>query len=1283
MSKILQKCVNVLLVLAMLLTSISGICITAHAEETSVEIVSFVRGKVGDLRSSELLEAKVTGYDGKISDLTFTWDNQVRTYLYVYNSSNMYNIKDTAGEVEIDGSTYFLGILLDKGDYYSGKGYAWASVYGAQLGYSSLNGTVTVTVTDKDGNIIGKDSYTDFANASLQADLAAAKYGVFEGETINLKDMLGRSAIVHIDCEACVVGEASTANSDVISVSKDNGEYLVKGLESGIAKISLSLRKNNCKFHQNSGTCEINNEVYVFKKPITSTTTTTLTLTNIDSKCEYFIGNVAGTKTAENTVVFEDLNPDTTYEVTVRGDYGEGYAYAYVTDTTKPVFKATVNFYTDNALADTLEYYNVSGNIFLKKDDSDEYISLTKSAVGKYTAEVANGIYHIYYKNSSYTRFGDYQLTIDNENNELNIHTYSVRYDANGGTFTGIGGVHQAGKAAYVTDVLPTRSGYKFLYWTDKDGNQYKPGQVITAEIFKPYVLTAQWEDAVDVKVNVTLNHGQDNSSDDDVAFRLIKIVNGVSYPTEYAEELTADSHAGYAYSSSGTVSTYTAATKTFDGEKGAKYSVTCGKSGYELKSVSSTTDAEGNTVIDVELEFAPNNFDLVFNVKMDESVPSQLYPASVNVQVTYWGYDSNDKLGWHIIEQHKDGTSVPVGFDANGNGTGSYPVWQLWSDNINPYFYRIEVDSYILADGTIVTNTANAFVSEVEVVGGGGTPKYPDGSNTEYVGAFYENNVQNGIPTATISIKSYDLTFNANGGKISGLDKLTLNNQVIIPDLLNYVPTRDGGYTFTGWYKDSNCTEKVESGKRIYADTTLYAGWEAPLSVSGTIEVEGFYYQDNEKVQVLDVDRAQNIVTTLQVKYGNTYNDIMSVISELEYGSDGIARVHYEFPYIPDTLASGTEYRIRTALINYETLYNNNGDNNFTSAEYTASFKSGKTAVVDALLKFKADEFVQNYEIDATLIGEGYRPQSGITQVLFQTNGTTPPNTVISQHTASPYGESFAFENNGIAKGSLSLWKGISSGAMSTYQLKLKELDGTAYDSTSPYSVRYGATTNWNASNATAGTLKATLVPKEYIVNLDINTTDEVTGMSDYLNADGSGYFTTHKWSHDTLIDAKPEREGYVFLGWEAVEEDTFNEATQIVAGSVAKDITIKAKWAQFKWVTDTDSGYINVENGKESVIRFLFDVATTEELRNKITQTGIKFIKSSDIGNKVEDSNVAGEALTGSSTTFYGDITNIPQTKAGIKYYALGFVVCDGEINWSLPVECEADFNDLILYE
>ena len=210
MRKIFRKLICSVLTLCMIFTLVQGLCLTAQAAETSVKIVSFVRGERDDLRSSELLEAKVTGYNGNISDLTFTWDNQVRTYLYVYNSSNMYNIKDTAGEVEIGGSSYFFGIQTGKGESYSGKGYAWASVYGANLGSSSLKGTISVTVTDKDGNVIGTDSYTNFESPSLQADLAAAKYGAFEGETINLKDMLGRSSIVHIDCEACSVGQLLT-----------------------------------------------------------------------------------------------------------------------------------------------------------------------------------------------------------------------------------------------------------------------------------------------------------------------------------------------------------------------------------------------------------------------------------------------------------------------------------------------------------------------------------------------------------------------------------------------------------------------------------------------------------------------------------------------------------------------------------------------------------------------------------------------------------------------------------------------------------------------------------------------------------------------------------------------------------------------------------------------------------------------------------------------------------------------------------------------------------------
>lgn len=1291
MRKKFEKLICIVLTLCMIFTLVQSFGITAQAASaTSVEIVSFVRNTDVGLRSSELLEARITGYDGNISDLTFTWDNQVGTYLYIYNSSNMYNIKDTAGEIEIPGASYLFGFKLSDGLEKSGKGYAWASVYGANLTSSSLNGTITVTVTDKSGNVIGTDSHSNFAKPSLQSDLEAAKYGVFEGEEINIKDMLGRSSIVHIDCEACSVGLASTKDDEIISVRKDDGDYLVKGLESGVASISLSISKSNCKFHYKSGECIIRNKIYVFKKPVTSTTTTTLTLTDIDPKCEYFIGGVKGT-TISDKVVFTDLTPDTTYEVTVRGDYSEGYAYAYVTDTTKPVFNATVNFYTDNVLADTLEYYQISGNLFLKEQNGNEYISLTKSGKGKYTAGVANGIYHIYYKNGSYTQFGDYQLTIENENNELNIHTYSVKYDANGGTFSVKGGVYQSDSAVYVSDVVPTREDYSFLYWTDENGKQYKPGQLITAKISKPYVLKAQWEEAVKVKVNVIINHGQDHASDDKVSFNLLKIVDGVTYPASNTVTLSAGSCEGYKYTTDTTsnVSRYIADTKIFYGEEDAEYSVSCAMSGYAVKSVTSNKDSEGNTVVEVVLNYEPNNFDLKFDVKMDEGVPSYLYPAGVNVQVTYWGFDKTGSLGWHIIEQHKDGTVVPVGIDAQGKGKGSYPVWQLWSNSDDPqaqnylsdvpqpYYYRIEIVSYILGDGTIVTNAANAFTSTVNIDGDGGIPTYPDGSSTEFEGAYYADGVQKGTPVAIISISTYNLTFDANGGKISGQNSLTLEKQVVIPDTVEYVPVREGGYAFNGWYTDKECTVKAVDGARLNGNTTLYAGWKEPLAISGEITVDGFYYNDNkEKVKVLDVDRATNLVTTLQIKRNGTYNDYASVDSLLNYVND-VATVTYSFDKIADL---GDEYRIRTVLINYETKYDNNNDNNFVENEYVAIFNQAKTAKVDAQLTFKADEFVQNYRIDATSIGEGYRPSTGLTKILFQTTGSNPPNTVISQHEAAPFGEVLTFAN-GVATGSVKLWKGISSGATSHYQLKLSKLDGEDYTFESPYSVRYGATTSWNTSEGKAEVLTATIVPKEYVVNFDFNADGDTVR---YMDSDAleDGYFTIHKWSHDTKIEVNPTREGYVFLGWEAVEEGTFDEATQSVKGSVAKDITIRAKWSKFKWTTAVDSGYFETEEGKKAVVRFLFDVQTTEDLKGKITETGIKFIKSGNIGEKVENSGFVAE-LTGSDTTFYGDIVNITEGNADMKYYAIAYVVCDEETFWSLPIECGPDFSDLIIYE
>jgi len=44
--------------------------------------------------------------------------------------------------------------------------------------------------------------------------------------------------------------------------------------------------------------------------------------------------------------------------------------------------------------------------------------------------------------------------------------------------------------------------------------------------------------------------------------------------------------------------------------------------------------------------------------------------------------------------------------------------------------------------------------------------------------------------------------------------------------------------------------------------------------------------------------------------------------------------------------------------------------------------------------------------------------------------------------------------------------------------------------------------------------------------------------------------------------------------------------------------------------------------------------------------------------------------------TSTFYGDITEVPETASGSRYYAMGYVVIDGEEYWSNPIFCEPNF-------
>ena len=161
-----KKILSVLLAVIMLFGTVP---VSVFAAETpTVTIVSFMRGEQTDLRSSELLEARVEGYDGNVRELTYKWKSTLGTYVYVYNSHNMYGINNTDGEIEIhnkdkniSGLSNMVGRTYNK--EFSGVGYAWASVYGAGLkASSSLVGVLTVEVYDANGTLL-----IDWASSSL------------------------------------------------------------------------------------------------------------------------------------------------------------------------------------------------------------------------------------------------------------------------------------------------------------------------------------------------------------------------------------------------------------------------------------------------------------------------------------------------------------------------------------------------------------------------------------------------------------------------------------------------------------------------------------------------------------------------------------------------------------------------------------------------------------------------------------------------------------------------------------------------------------------------------------------------------------------------------------------------------------------------------------------------------------------------------------------------------------------------------------------------------------
>jgi len=664
-------------------------------------------------------------------------------------------------------------------------------------------------------------------------------------------------------------------------------------------------------------------------------------------------------------------------------------------------------------------------------------------------------------------------------------------------------------------------------------------------------------------------------------------------------------------------------------------YSVNAFMDSYEVveRTVSGPTeDADGNQVYDVviRLDYRPDQFMLDYSI-VEEIENDTLVPTAVDVKVLAW-YDPADfgvtdisGLSWNPVTQHIH-TTVDLRFTERDEqnrliGHDSYLVWG-WEDKESgiPYYYRVGALGFTLADGTEITAVSTDFVHYTSLASADG--KYPAGAYTAVVtaeggtapvgstipGAYFDDtDTQNGKLVVTVYAHPYTVTLDPNGGVLNGTEEETvLADRFIVPDYTTYVPTRDDNYVFGGWYladDNGSMTDKtVAVGEALTKNITLIAMWKEPLTVEGLVSVAATYEQQNPDggvtIQTIRPDgRATQVDVLLQRINPNGYTAtvanklVMLDYSDTDYYFDGdrvVGIARYQFTDIPD---DGTQYRVQVLLPNYHTFFQNEPESvtdekayeTYIDADYMVEWGEtvSNVGTVNVHNHFDPSLFELLYEVDASAIGEGFRPENAEIVITYDEQlGNLVPSTwpPISQmeFEDGEHGNDTALSAEGLGSGTDLVWISRVDGVTHIqYGLRVKSTttDGvkTPYTADAPFDVTYQDPAHYHYG-AQSQLLKATLTPKAYPITYVLGG-GTLTGT----------YPTSHTWSYDTsLAGVVPTMTGFEFKGW-YLDEKFETPAPEVIDAAVAEEVTLYAKWLQVMDAVDLTVIVNHVQEGND----------------------------------------------------------------------------------------------------
>ncbi len=411
-------------------------------------------------------------------------------------------------------------------------------------------------------------------------------------------------------------------------------------------------------------------------------------------------------------------------------------------------------------------------------------------------------------------------------------NTYTVKYNANGGSGTMSNSSHTYDVSKALTSNAFTKSGYTFLGWSTNSSATtatYTDGQSVknlTSTNGDTVNLYAVWSKIPTYTISYNANGGSGAPSSQ-TKTKDVTLALSTTKPTR-----TGYTFLGWSTNSSATSSTYSAG--------------------------GSFTNNADTTLYAV---WKANTYTVKYNANGGSgtmSNSSHTYDVSKALTTNAFTRSGYTFLGWSTSSNattvtYTDGQSVKNLTSLNGDNFNLYAVWKLndvtlsVNSSNNATISVVDEQRYYTftptESGTYVIYSTGTSDTRVYLYDSSGTELADDddggddrnfrleydlteGNTYRYAVKYYSSST-----TGTISFnfgKVYTVSYNANGG--SGAPSSQVKDYGTDLTLSSTVPTRTG-YTFLGWSTSSTATSATYQpggGFVANANTTLYAVWKA-----------------------------------------------------------------------------------------------------------------------------------------------------------------------------------------------------------------------------------------------------------------------------------------------------------------------------------------------------------------------------------------------------------------------------------------------------------------------